>query len=81
MDRLECVYSEDSLQYFFNGEAGTRRSFWRRPAVRSRLAQLKPERLVPPKVRKVFPDTAFWAADLATDAPGMRRRRLRSLIR
>ena len=32
--------------------------------------QLKPERLVEPKVRKAFPDTVFWAADLRTDARG-----------
>ena len=42
-----------------------------RPA--SHLAQLKPERLVQPKVRKAFPDTAFWAADLTTDATGHAR--------
>ncbi len=36
----------------------------------SRLAQLKPERLVQPKIRKAFPDTAFWAADVTTDATG-----------
>jgi uncharacterized protein YfaS (alpha-2-macroglobulin family) len=39
-----------------------------RPA--SRLAQLKPERLVQPKIRKAFPDTAFWAPTLVTDSGG-----------
>ncbi len=39
-----------------------------RPA--SRLAQLKPERLVQPKIRKAFPDTAFWSAQLVTDSGG-----------
>ena len=39
----------------------------------SRLAQFKPERLVQPKVRKAFPDTAFWAADVVTDAAGHAR--------
>ena len=34
------------------------------------LAALKPERLVQPKVRKAFPDTAFWVANLNTDAAG-----------
>ncbi len=43
---------------------------WRSCATASRLAQLKPERLVQPKIRKAFPDTAFWAADLVTDARG-----------
>src|SRR5260370_4633131 len=36
----------------------------------SRLAQLKPDRMVQPKIRKAFPDTAFWAADLVTDTAG-----------
>jgi uncharacterized protein YfaS (alpha-2-macroglobulin family) len=64
------VFTEDSFNYFFNGEAGKRRM--RLASVRppSRLAQLKPDRLVQPKVRKAFPDTAFWAADLITDAAG-----------
>ncbi|MCX6626036.1 MAG: alpha-2-macroglobulin, partial [Candidatus Solibacter sp.] len=54
----------------FNGEAGKRRM--RLAALRdaSRLAQLKPDRMVQPKIRKAFPDTAFWAADLVTDAAG-----------
>ncbi len=34
------------------------------------LAQIKPERLVEPKVRKAFPDTAFWVADVSTGADG-----------
>ncbi|HEY3457528.1 MAG TPA: MG2 domain-containing protein [Bryobacteraceae bacterium] len=64
------VYTDNSLTYYFNGEAGTRRmrlAALRRP---SQLAQLKPERLVRPKVRKAFPDTAFWAADITTDRAG-----------
>ncbi|MEO8596853.1 MAG: MG2 domain-containing protein [Candidatus Solibacter sp.] len=64
------VHTSDSLTYYFNGEAGKRRM--RLAALRdpSRLAQLKPDRMVQPKVRKAFPDTAFWAADLVTDAEG-----------
>jgi hypothetical protein len=64
------VVTEASLTYFFNGEAGKRRMRLAdlRPA--SRLAQLKPERLVQPKVRKAFPDTAFWASEMETDASG-----------
>ena len=57
------VLSEDSIDYYFNGEAGKRRMQLARLRPPSRLAQLKPERLVQPKVRKAFPDTAFWAAD------------------
>jgi alpha-2-macroglobulin len=64
------VHTEDSLNFYFNGEAGKRRM--RLAALRdaSRLAQLKPEGMVQPKIRKAFPDTAFWAADLVTDAAG-----------
>src|ERR1700757_950612 len=64
------VHTEDSLNYYFSGEAGKRRM--RLAALRdaSRLAQLKPDRMVQPKIRKAFPDTAFWAADLMTDTAG-----------
>ena len=34
------------------------------------LAQLKPERLVQPKIRKAFPDTAYWVADVRTASNG-----------
>lgn len=64
------VHTEDSLNYYFSGEAGKRRM--RLAALRdaSRLAQLKPDRMVQPKIRKAFPDTAFWNPDLVTDGEG-----------
>lgn len=64
------VFTSNSLDYYFNGEAGKRRMQLAglRPA--SKLAQLKPERLVKPKTRKLFPDTAFWNPVLTTDANG-----------
>jgi hypothetical protein len=66
-----AVSTEDSLNYYFNGEAGNRRMFLAAaPQARARLAQLKQQQLVLPKIRKIFPDTAFWAADLTTDASG-----------
>ena len=34
------------------------------------MAQLKPERLVQPKIRKAFPDTAYWMADVHTGSNG-----------
>ena len=34
------------------------------------LAQLKPANLVQPQIRKNFPDTAYWLADIHTDATG-----------
>ncbi|MGD0363248.1 MAG: MG2 domain-containing protein [Bryobacteraceae bacterium] len=64
------VFTADSLNYYFNGEAGKRRMRLAELRPPSRLAQLKPERLVQPKVRKAFPDTAFWAADVVTDRSG-----------
>ena len=64
------VTTDTSLDYFFNGEAGKRRMRLAELRPASRLAQLKPERLVQPKIRKAFPDTAFWAADVTTDANG-----------
>ncbi len=67
------VYTENSLGYYFNGEAGKRRMQLAELRPRSRLAQLKPERLVMPKIRKAFPDTAFWTTDLVTDSNGHAR--------
>ncbi|MDE3168323.1 MAG: alpha-2-macroglobulin, partial [Acidobacteriota bacterium] len=70
------VRTEDSMNFYFSGEAGKRRMQLAQLRPPSRLAQLKPERLVQPKVRKAFPDTAFWAADLTTDAAGRARARV-----
>jgi len=64
------VFNTISLDYWFQGEAGKRRMRLAELRPPSRLAQLKPERLVQPKIRKVFPDTAFWVADLTTDSGG-----------
>jgi len=64
------VFTDNSLQYFFTGQAGSRRMQLAGLRSPSRLAQLKPDRLVLPKIRKAFPDTAFWAADVVTDNAG-----------
>lgn len=64
------VQSLDSLSYYFTGEAGTRRIRLAALRMATELAQLKPEQLVRPQVRKYFPDTAFWAADITTDDAG-----------
>ncbi len=64
------VYTQNSLEYYFSGQAGKKHMQLADLRPRSRLAQLKPERLVQPKVRKAFPDTAYWAADVVTDASG-----------
>ena len=64
------VVTANSLSYYFNGEAGVRRMQLAQMHHRRALAQLKPDLLVQPKVRKLFPDTAFWTATLRTDASG-----------
>ncbi len=64
------VFTSSSLEYYFSGEAGKRRMRLAQLRSPSHFAQLKPERLVKPKVRKLFPDTAFWAADVTTDSAG-----------
>lgn len=70
------ISTETSLNYYFHGEAGKRRMRLAELRPPSRLAQLKPDRLVEPKIRKAFPDTAFWATDLVTDAAGRARARV-----
>jgi len=62
------VNSSNSLSYYFRGEAGKRAM--RLARIRPSLGQLKPDRVGDPRVRKAFPDTAFWTADLITDANG-----------
>jgi uncharacterized protein YfaS (alpha-2-macroglobulin family) len=70
------VITESSLQYYFSGEAGKRRMRLAELRPQSRLAQLKPDRLVEPKIRKVFPDTAYWSADIVTDSAGRAQAKL-----
>jgi uncharacterized protein YfaS (alpha-2-macroglobulin family) len=66
------VSTESSLGFYFSGEAGKREMFlaYREQNTPRALAQLKPEIPVQPKVRKLFPDTALWLADVRTDANG-----------
>ena len=64
------VSTDTSLDYYFTGEAGTRRMMLAQIGKPLSRAQLKPERLTEPKVRKLFPDTAHWVADLTTGADG-----------
>lgn len=66
------VSTDSSLNFYFSGEAGKKQMFlaFRGNANPRALAQLKPETLVQPKVRKLFPDTALWVADVRTDASG-----------
>ncbi len=68
------IQTENSLEFYFSGEAGKRR-MQLASSYRARMArgQLKPERLVEPKIRKEFPDTAFWVADVETSDAGQAR--------
>jgi len=69
------VYAEvtSSLQYSFSGRAGEKSPMLaeRKSRYNPRMAQVKPGNdVVQPKVRKAFPDTAYWAPDVRTDAQG-----------
>ena len=64
------VSTDTSLTYYFSGQAGKRAMQLAGARPSRGLAQLKPERLVQPKVRKAFPDTAYWIADVRTGASG-----------
>ncbi len=64
------VSTESSLTYYFNGQAGKRKMQLASVRPTKGLAQLKPERLVQPKIRKAFPDTAYWVADVNTGSNG-----------
>jgi uncharacterized protein YfaS (alpha-2-macroglobulin family) len=67
------VSTDSSLNFYFTGEAGAKEMFlaYENANKQHPLAQLKPtQTLVQPKVRKLFPDTALWMADLDTDASG-----------
>ncbi len=68
--RWSRVETETSQSFSFWGASGTRRIELARTGSRRFAAQLKREGLEMPRVRKNFPDTAFWVADLETDAQG-----------
>jgi len=66
------VYTQSSLSYYFRGRSGKQPMMLAvagPPKPRS-LADVKPERLIEPKIRKAFPDTAHWTASAVTDAQG-----------
>lgn len=68
--RWRQVQTDSSLYFYFYGEAGKRRLELAKLRPSSALAQMKPERLVEPKIRKEFPDTAYWVAQMRTNAQG-----------
>lgn len=63
---------DSSLEYLFTGEAGVKSPMLAMRGVRYRpqMAQVKPGNEAAPKVRKAFPDTAYWQAAGHTDASG-----------
>jgi uncharacterized protein YfaS (alpha-2-macroglobulin family) len=64
------VSTDTSLSYYFTGEAGHRKMELASVRPHTSMAQLKPEKLVQPKIRKAFPDTAYWIADVMTGGNG-----------
>jgi uncharacterized protein YfaS (alpha-2-macroglobulin family) len=75
-DRYSYASVESSLQYYFSGRAGLKSPMLAQRASRYRpqLAQVKPGNdVVQPRVRKAFPDTAFWSPSIHTDAGGHAR--------
>lgn len=64
------VMTDSSLTYYFHGEAGKKQMQLADVKVHKWLADIKPEKLIEPRVRKAFPDTAFWVADVTTGADG-----------
>ncbi len=70
-DNYNRVNTDSSLSFYFHGAAGKRAmQLALKPPSKRELAQLKPEKLVEPKVRKAFPDTTYWSPDLITDSSG-----------
>ena len=72
-NRFSYASVDSSLQYYFYGAAGNQSPMLaqRNSRYRPRLAQVKPGNdLVQPKIRKAFPDTAYWAASVHTDGQG-----------
>ncbi|AXC12979.1 hypothetical protein ACPOL_3698 [Acidisarcina polymorpha] len=63
---------DSSLTYYFYGAAGTKSPLlaMRNLRYRPQLAQVKPGNEAKPRVRKAFPDTAYWNPSVRTDASG-----------
>jgi alpha-2-macroglobulin len=65
---------QTSFDFFFSGQAGTKSPLLAQLAVAQfhpRMAQVKPgSDLVIPKVRKAFPDTAYWNPNIRTGPDG-----------
>ncbi|GGH15452.1 alpha-2-macroglobulin family protein [Silvibacterium dinghuense] len=73
--RYSSAEVETSLDYYFSGEAGEKSPLLaeRNRRYHPQLAQVKPGNEAAPKVRKAFPDTAYWSPDVHTDSSGHAR--------
>jgi uncharacterized protein YfaS (alpha-2-macroglobulin family) len=72
-DRYTYASVDSSLEYYFSGRAGLKSPMLaeRQSRYRPQLAQVKPGNdVVQPRVRKAFPDTAYWSPSVHTDASG-----------
>jgi uncharacterized protein YfaS (alpha-2-macroglobulin family) len=74
-ERYSFSQIDSSLTYYFSGEAGTKSPMLavRNARYRPQLAQVKPGNEEKPRVRKAFPDTAYWNPSIRTDANGHAR--------
>jgi hypothetical protein len=73
-DRYVYAAVDSSLQYYFSGKAGLKSPLLAERASRYRpqLAQVKPGNdVVQPRVRKAFPDTAYWSPRSIPTPPAM----------
>lgn len=75
--RFVYLEPQTSFEFFFSGQAGTKSPLLADLAnglYHPRMAQVKPgSDLVVPKVRKAFPDTAYWNPSVRTGADGHAR--------
>jgi hypothetical protein len=75
--RYAYLEPQTSFEFFFSGQAGTKSPLLADLAnglYHPRMAQVKPgSDLVVPKVRKAFPDTAYWNPSVRTGADGHAR--------
>jgi uncharacterized protein YfaS (alpha-2-macroglobulin family) len=73
--RYSWLNPETSFEYYFHGETGTKSPLLARLAgdglFHPRMAQVKPgSDLVVPKIRKAFPETAYWNPTVRTGPDG-----------
>jgi len=74
-NRFVYLNPQSSFDFFFSGEAGKKSpllaSLGNAGMYHPRMAQVKPgSDLVVPKVRKAFPDTAYWSPTVRTGSDG-----------